>query len=96
MLILEPRLNTETNETTMVLDGLAQPSATTTVSTKVYWRWYDDDTMEFQFLGETVPGSGSEQGANEVGQALGELLRRETTGAVTVEMVGETSRSIAA
>jgi len=57
MLILEPRLNTETNETTMVLDGLAQPSATATVSTKVYWRWYDDDTMEFQFLGETVPGS---------------------------------------
>ena len=35
-------------------------------------------------------------GVAEVGQALGELLRRETTGAVTVEMVGETSRSIVA
>jgi len=32
----------------------------------------------------------------EVGRALGELLRRETGGAITIEMIGETSRSIAA
>lgn len=36
-------------------------------------------------------------GVAEVGQALGELLRREADpGAVTIEMVGETSRSIVA
>lgn len=35
-------------------------------------------------------------GVDEVGRALGELLRRETGGAITIEMIGETSRSIAA
>jgi len=56
MLILEPRLNTETNETTFVLDGVAEPAATETVSVKIYWRWEDDTAMVPQYLGETVPG----------------------------------------
>lgn len=56
MLILEPRLNSETNEPTMVLDGVAQPAATETVATQIFWRWDDDDAMTPQYLGETVPG----------------------------------------
>jgi len=57
MLICERKLNTETNEPTMVLDGLAQPTATETTATEVYWRWTDEPDMEFQFLGKTAPGS---------------------------------------
>lgn len=56
MLILRRKLNTETNEPTMVLNGLAEPVATETVSVKVYWRWEDEPEMTPQFLGETVPG----------------------------------------